>query len=182
MAALVVIGMAVAAIWITPGLITPKTTAPAPAQSAPSQPGVVTVTPSPQPTTSTVLTRGGGLGRPVSFRTGTGTGSITVNKATWSQTGLMAPPPGQQYLVITVMITCQSGTVDINSLSLVAGTDPATGTAFGPDVTDPLPGMSLASGQQATGEVGFAVPAETTVISILTANRHTAATIEVPGP
>jgi hypothetical protein len=180
-AALIVVGMAVAAIWVTPRLLAP-TTDPTPAPVTSHQPGVVTVTPVPQPTAKTVLTSGGEVGRRVTFRTDAGTGSLTIAKATWSQAGLMAPPQGEQYLVIEVMITCQSGTVAINSLSLVAGTDPAVGAAFGPAVTDPLPGVTLTSGQKASGEVGFVIPADTTVIALLAANRHTAATIEVPGP
>lgn len=185
-AALIVVGMAVAAIWITPGLITPAAipTAPNPtaAPATTTEPSVVTVTPVPQPTTKTVLTEGGDVGRPTSFRTAGGTGDITVTKATWSQAGLMAPPPGQHYLVVEMMITCKSGTVAVSSLSLVAGADPAVGTAFGPTVKDPLPGVTLTPGQATTGQVGFVIPADTTAITLLAPNRHAAATIEVPGP
>lgn len=180
-ASLVVAGLAVAAIWITPGLITPATV-PTPAPITTTQPKVATVTPAPQPTAKTVLTRGGGVGSPASFRTAAGTGDITITKATWAQAGLMAPPPGQQYLVVEVLITCDSGTVAVNSLSLVAGTDPAAGTAFGPTMKDPLPGVTLTPGQEIAGQVGFVIPAETTAITLLAANRHATATIEVPGP
>lgn len=180
-AALIVASMAAAALWITPRLMAPVTGA-TPAPGTSSQPRVVTVTPAPQPTANTVLTSGGDVGRRISFRTAAGAGTVTLTQATWSQAGLMAPPPGRHYLVVAVTITCESGTVAVNSLSLVAGTDPIVGTAFGPSVTDPLPGVTLTPGQKASGEVGFVIPADATAVSFLADNRHTAATIEVPGP
>lgn len=180
-AAVLIVVMAIGAISVIPRLLSG-------ANAAPGQPAtsglipVVTYTPAPQPTAQSVLSSGADLGKPVDFRTRSGSGRITLSRATWTSAGRMAPPAGKQYLVVAVQIECTSGTVAVSPLDLLAGSEPSTGTGFGPTLTDPLPGVTLAAGQQTHGEVGFVIAGKATTLAWVDGNRNVVAHSEVPAP
>ncbi|MEE9964108.1 MAG: hypothetical protein K4304_03325 [Propionicimonas sp.] len=180
LAAAAVAGVGTATMWISPQLLDARPASPTPGVTDLS--AVVTVTPSPQPTTTSVLTSGADLGKAVTFRTSTGSGRITITRATWSRAGQMAPPTGQQYVTVLVQIECLTGTLSISPLDLAAGETTLSPPAFGPAVTDPLPGATLTARHQLRGEVGFVAPADTTTISILDQRRLVLAQRKVPAP
>lgn len=180
-AAVLIVVMAVATISVTPRLLPAASAEPTRVSATDSLP-VVTYTPAPQPTAQSVLTSGADLGQPVDFRTGSGTGRITLSRATWTAAGRMAPPSGRQYLVVMVQIECRSGTVAVSPLDLLAGSQPSTGTEFGPSLTDPLPGLTLTAGQQVRGEVGFVTTKAATTVAWVDGSRTIVAHREVPAP
>lgn len=179
-AAAVVAAVGTATVWVSPQFLAADSTTPASGGTGTSP--VVTVTPSPRPTTESVLTSGADLGKPVDFRMNTGNGRITLLRATWSPAGRMAPPTGQQYVTVLVQIECLSGTINVSPLDLAVGETPPSSPDFGPAVTAPLPGVSLTAHHQVRGEVGFVVPADTTTISVLDQRRLVVAQRKVPAP
>lgn len=179
--AVLIVVIAMAAISVIPRLYSAANTAPAQPSTSGLIP-VVTYTPAPQATARAVISSGADLGKPVSFRTSSGTGRLTLSRATWTSAGRMAPPAGKQYLVVAVQIECHSGTVAVSPLDLVAGSQPSTGTGFGPALTDPLPGVTLAAGQEAHGEIGFVIAQKATTLAWLNGSRNAVAYSEVPAP
>lgn len=180
LAAAVVAGVGTATIWLSPQLLAARPASPTPGGTDVS--AVVTVTPSSQSATTSVLTSGADLGKAATFRTSTGSGRITITQATWSRAGRMAPPAGQQYVTLLVQIECLTGTLSISPLSLAAGETTLSPPAFGPTVTDPLPGVTLTARHQIRGEVGFIAPPDTTTISVLDQRRLVVAQRKVPAP
>lgn len=180
-AAVMIVVMSAAAIAAVPRML--PGAAPAPPQAAANGVlPVVTYTPTPEPTAASVLRSGADLGKPVGFRTDSGTGRLTVSRATWTAAGRMAPPSGKRYLVVTVQIECGSGSVQVSPLDLLAGVQPASGTEFGPALADPLPGITLTAGHRVHGEVGFVIAPATTAISWVDGRQIAIAHRQVPAP
>lgn len=165
---------------IAPSLLNRPASTPAPVSTA--EP-LVTATPSPQPAEEKSLTTGGDLGVPASFASGTGTGELTIARATWTRAGRMAPPDGRLYLILEVAIACSTGEVDVSSLSLRTAGDPAGQSSFGPDLSSQFPGVRLTAGQKQSGQIGFALPAGQVSVELLDeATLQPVASRVVPGP
>lgn len=154
---------------------------PVPATSA--SPDVVTVSPAPASAQATTLTSGGGLGSPVAFEGASGSGTLTVTRATWTDAGEATPPQGRRYLVLDLTVACTSGTVPVSPVLLLASAgDAGEFPGFGPLLERPLAGRVLASGEEATGQVGYVVPAGTVQLHLLDEQLHRLASVEVPAP
>lgn len=179
-AASVVAAVGTATIWISPQFLASDSTTPASGGTDTSP--VVTVTPDREAATESVLASGADLGEPVDFRMSTGSGRITLTRATWSSAGRMAPPPGHRYVTVLVQIECLTGTISVSPLDLTAGETVLSAPDFGPAVTNPLPGVTLTAHHQIRGEVGFVVPAEATTISVLDQRRLVVAQRKVLAP
>lgn len=181
--AVLVVVVAAGALVVPSMLTRPAATATArPTTSSTALP-LVTVSPAPQPTAQTVLTSGGDLGVPATFTSSTGTGTLTVTRATWTHAGRMAPPDGTAYLILEVTVTCASGRVDVSSLSLRTTSDPAAQSAFGADLTDQFPGVRLSAGQKQAGQVGFVLAEGAVSVALLDPTTlRPVATRAVPGP
>ncbi len=178
-AALIVVAVGAGALFVPSMLNRPAT---APANASTAMP-LVTVTPSPQPTAATVLTTGGDLGSPATFTSSTGTGSLTITGATWTQAGRMAPPDGTAYLILDVTVACTSGSLDVSSISLRTTADPAGQSAFGADLPSQFPGVRLSEGRKQSGQVGFVLAAGQVSVALLDAvTLQPVATRVVPGP
>lgn len=178
-AALLVGAVGVGAV-VAPSLL--NRTAPAPVSTSTALP-LVTATHSPQPTGQVVLTSGGDLGAPATFASSTGTGTLTVTRATWTQAGRMAPPAGEQYLVLEITVACSSGSLDVSSLSLRTTAASADQSAFGAELGDQFPGVRLSAGQQQSGQIGFVLPSGQTTLALLDpATLQPVANRVVPGP
>jgi hypothetical protein len=150
--------------------------------AAPAPSGLVTAVPEPQPTTAVVLTTGGDVGKTIDFTTSTGAGQITITQITWAQAGRMAPPAGSQYLIADVHLNCTQGAVQLSTLSLVAGADPASSSRFGPDLKNQLSGVELKAGKHVSGQIGFVLPAGQTQLTLQDARLASIATARIPGP
>jgi hypothetical protein len=155
---------------------------PAPATTSTALP-LVTVAPSPQPAGQTVLVTGGDLGTPVTFTTGTATGTLTVTRATWTHAGRMAPPQGELYLILEVTLACSTGEADVSSLSLRTTPEPAAQSGFGAELSGQFPGVRLAAGEKQSGQIGFVLPAGQVSVALLDpATLQPVASRVVPGP
>ena len=159
----------------------PRTPTPTPSGSAP--PAVVTATPTVAPVPDRVLSEGGDLGRPVSFNGATGSGTIVVTRATWTDAGDLPPAPGRRYLVLDVTLACTGGELPVDPLLLlaVAGTE-AEVPGFGPQLDRPLTGRLLASGERVEGQVGYQLPSGAAQVRVLDENLQQVATVAVPAP
>ncbi|HEX5335281.1 MAG TPA: hypothetical protein VFW55_05335 [Propionicimonas sp.] len=156
---------------------------PAPPQTSATPAGVDTVTPSASPGSASTATRGDDLGRQVSFASGTGTGTVTVRSAVWTDTGELAPEPGRRYLVLDVTISCTGGTVGVDALMFRAtSTGDRELPGFGPALSDPLGGQVLKSGATARGQVGYSLAPGAVTVEVLDANLAPVAEIRIPAP
>ncbi len=90
------------------------------------------------------------------FATDGGSGTVTVSRAVWSDSGEMAPPQGQRYLSLDVTVTATSGEVPVDAILFLAETsDGPTLPGFGPDLDRPLGGRLLRAGQEVSGQLGY---------------------------
>jgi hypothetical protein len=162
-------------------LVPAPVAAPGPATTA--SPDVVTVSPAPASTQATTLTEGGGLGGPVAFQGASGSGTLTVTRATWTDAGEADPPEGRRYLVLDVTVACATGAVPVSTVLLLASVgDTEEFPGFGPSLERPLAGRVLAAGEDVTGQVGYVVPAGTVRLHLLDEQLRRLASVEVPAP
>ena len=144
---------------------------------------VVTVTPSAQPTTASTTTSGGSLGTAVPFATDGGSGTVTVSRAVWSDSGEMAPPQGQRYLSLDVTVTATSGEVPVDAILFLAETsDGPTLPGFGPDLDRPLGGRLLRAGQEVSGQLGYVLTPGPVRVHVVDETLQAVAEIEIPAP
>jgi len=166
------------------GLPLLTTTPPATPTQAPqpSATAVYTATPPARPSGKVVLDAGGSLGSSLNFHTVSGAGHLRVKKATWSQDGQLAPPSGSQYLVVDVEVDCSKGRLSLSTLNFIADGVAPSGSAFGANLSDQLSGVELATGERASGQVGFVLPGEQVRLSFVDQNLNPAAKAVIPGP
>lgn len=148
----------------------------------PSATALVTATPQAQPTEQVALDTGGSLGASLNFHTSSGAGRLSVKKATWTQGGQLAPPSGSQYLVVDVEVDCSKGRLSLSTLNFIAGTEAASGSAFGANLSNQLSGVELTTGERISGQIGFILPAGQTTLSLVDQNLHPVAKALVPAP
>jgi hypothetical protein len=155
-----------------------------PGPSAPpvaGPPGLVTASPSPRATTASTAA-GGGLSSPVAFTGPSGSGTITVTKAVWTDGGRIAPPSGQRYLVLDVTIACTGGTLPVTpELLLLTGTASEL-PGYGPALDRPLGSRLLRAGEDAAGQVGYVLSPGAVRLEVLDENLRRLAAVEVPAP
>lgn len=145
--------------------------------------GIETVSPTVAPRPTTTATTGGDLGTAVSFRTGRGSGTVTVRSAVWTDTGEMAPEAGSRYLIVDVAVACTDGELPVDALLLLAVSGEAGELpGFGPELTSPLAGQLLGAGETATGQVGYSLAPGEVTLQLLDSELRPVAAIRIPAP
>ncbi|MCC6496862.1 MAG: hypothetical protein IT193_11480 [Propionibacteriaceae bacterium] len=163
-----------------------------PAVQGPQQPAaspvatpapIETVSPTVAPRPTTTATTGGDLGTAVAFRTGRGSGTVTVSSAVWTDSGEMAPEAGSRYLIVDVAVACTGGELPVDALLLLAVSGEAGELpGFGPALTSPLAGQLLEAGETATGQVGYSLPPGEVTLQLLDSELRPVAAIRIPAP
>lgn len=184
-----VIAAAVAGSMVLVGILSalplmPVVRGPQPAITPPATPaGIETVSPSVEPRPTTTATAGGDLGTAVGFRTGKGSGTVTVRSAVWTDTGEMAPETGSRYLVLDVAVACTDGEFPVDALLFLAvsGQDQEL-PAFGPALTSPLAGQLLVAGETASGQLGYSLAPGALSLQLLDSELRPVASIRIPAP
>ncbi|MEA5054482.1 MAG: hypothetical protein VB093_13680 [Propionicimonas sp.] len=171
-AGIAVLGLvAVSVLLWSRGVFSPA----APPSAAPSA-GAVPAAP--------VEASGGDIGREVELKAATGTARVTATRAVWSGAGELKPEAGMAYLVLDVDLVGVAGEVPVSAVATVAQTADQTRypLAFGPVVSDPLPGALLHDGDRLSGSLGYQVPPGPVRVHFLGTDGKTLGTVEVPGP
>lgn len=159
-------------------------TVPAPTLlSSAGAPEVVTVSPSPAPSAANTTASGGDLGRPVPFAAASGSGTLTVSRAVWTDAGEVAPDAGQRYLVLDVTVACTKGEVAVDPILLLATVgQEGQLPGFGPSLQRPLGGRLLTSGQRVSGQVGYVLAPGAVEVSLLDESLQGLAHVGIPAP
>ena len=170
MVGLVVVALVGGAWW----WLRPSPSAPEPSGASPS-PGALA--------TPVVRTSGGQLGRVINYSTAAGTGTVSVQRATWTSVGAAAPEPGEIYLIVDVEFTGVSGAPAAGESVLLVRDASGVGCmpAFGPG-DEGVPNDVLAPGETLTGQAGFAVRPGDVTLSVVDERLLDVVTIEIPGP
>ncbi|MGC3994362.1 MAG: hypothetical protein QM779_09690 [Propionicimonas sp.] len=144
---------------------------------------VVTVTPSAPASAAAVDVTGGDVGTGIDFSAPTGTGTLTVTRATWTDSGEVAAPEGSRYLVLEVTVACTHGSVPVDPILLPATV--AAGSVlpgFGPSLDAPLGGRQLTAGQHVKGQVGYVLVPGSVELHVLDESLRSLAVVRIPAP
>ena len=151
------------------------TTAPA------SEPTVVRTDPSHQPSTTETI-GGGQIGQAVAFEGTQGAGTVTVTKATWTNSGIVDPEAGSMYLVLDVRYEGTSGSYPVGLIyaRVVDQAGESHLIAFGPDI-DLLRTQTVAAGDTVEGQLAYELPRGPATFQVLNERLESVAEVKIPG-
>lgn len=156
-----------------------------PATPASSELPIVTVTPTPPQPSQTQLASGGDVGQTLRITDATGTqlGQLSVLSATWTNQGEAAPAADQLYLILEVEVVSTRKSLRIHP-TLFEVSDGAQEylPAFGPALSQSVPGRSLAKGESITGQLGYQLPPGPVSLRMLDSSLRELVRVEIPGP